>query len=80
MDNKIESDPLEQNVGKICRVFLSDGRKFVAKLAKIEGGELYFQIRDGRLIMNRRDTITSLTPLAQQPEVSQVPKTARDRI
>lgn len=65
-----EIDLMDQYVGKVCRVFLADGRKFVAKLAKIEGSELYFQVRDGRYIMNRRGSIASITPLLVQPEAT----------
>jgi hypothetical protein len=56
------NDPLAPNLGKICKGLKSDGKYFVSKLIKIDGDLLYFETKDGKIVMNRRDTLLMLFP------------------
>jgi len=54
------ADPLESNLNEILICRKPDGKSFIAKLVEIHGDELYFQIRSGRIIMNRRDSLIEI--------------------
>jgi len=74
---KLSDDPLREFIGTIitCHVKSNEktnkkGKKFSAKLIAVtESGELWFRTRDGKLAMNKRDTIASVIPCtAHLPE------------
>jgi len=53
-------DPLESLKGKIVRGKLANGRSFVSRLIKVDRSKLYFQTRDGQIILNDLRKIVEL--------------------
>jgi len=55
-----ETDLLNELVGKICIGQKRSGKKFTSLFVKIDGDDLYFSTKAGRIIMNKRENLLSL--------------------
>lgn len=45
-------DPLESLKGKIVTGQLNTGKKFISRLIKVQDGKLFFETKNGTIIMN----------------------------
>ena len=56
----METNMINNLIGKICVVELDNGQIFCSKLAQIENNEVWFKTKNGKYIMDRRDKITRI--------------------
>jgi len=63
-----DTDPLESLEGKIVFGKLANGRSFVSRLIKVDRSKLYFQTRDGQIILNDLRKIVELREYAPKQE------------
>ena len=56
----LDNDPIETYKEQLVRCNKFVGKSFVAKLIAIRGDELYFQISNGKIIMDRRQDISHM--------------------
>ena len=67
-DIKILDDPIETYKKQLLKCD-KNGKSFVAKLIAVRGDELYFQIRNGKILMDRRQNISHIEVYEPRPEV-----------
>ena len=53
-------DMLNKFLGKICVVQIDNGTVFISRIVQIDGNDIWFKTKDGKYIMDRRDTIVRL--------------------
>lgn len=61
-----DSDPIKHFLDKLCLCTNVNRKTFIARLIEVKNGELWFEDRNGRLSMNRRDCIASIIPLKEE--------------
>lgn len=68
-DIKILDDPIQTYKKQLLKCNKFDGKSFVAKLVAVRGDELYFQISNGKILMDRRQNISHIEVYEPRPEV-----------
>ena len=55
------NDPMYGLLNKICFACKKDGKSFVAKLVEIHGNRLYFETKNGNVVMNDISNIAEIS-------------------
>lgn len=58
--NLVDQDPLYKLMNKLCVVRTKTDRFFIAKLIFIKNNELYFENKNGNIIMDDRSEIANM--------------------
>jgi hypothetical protein len=63
MNNKnVNNDPIKGMIGQIVFCTKISGKPFSARLVAVHNDELWFEIRDGKRMMDRRQSIATISP------------------
>ncbi len=61
-------DPIAELKDQVCFCIKTNGKSFSAKLIGANDDELWFKTRSGDIIMNRRNTISSISNMPPREE------------